>query len=113
MKVANITPGRELYLSIMQKVPRAVLAAYFDKYDDTRCDAETFSEFVMKRVHKMTRVDERLAPQEPTSSSKLTGQSVRPPVPPQTTHAINAAHSGGSNRALRPLWRPSPSREVP
>ncbi|XP_065182163.1 uncharacterized protein LOC135812873 [Sycon ciliatum] len=83
MKVANITPGRELYLSITQKVPRAVLAAYFDKYDDTRCDAETFSEFVMKRVHKMTRVEERLAPQEPTSSSKPTGQSVRPPVPPR------------------------------
>ncbi|XP_065182304.1 uncharacterized protein LOC135813015 [Sycon ciliatum] len=90
LRVARIAPGRELYLSVTQKVPRSVLSAYFEKQDDTQCDIDAFAAFLLKRVHKLTRVNERIAASEPASarrvvqSQKPCPPSVAPKRPPRS-----------------------------
>ena len=62
LHVCNIRPGRELYLTATQKVPRSILSSFFDKYDDRSCNLDSFSAFLMTRVQRSKRVEERLNP---------------------------------------------------
>ena len=48
MKVSGVQPGRELYLSATQKIPRAMLVRFFERPNDTECDIEKFSDWLVE-----------------------------------------------------------------
>ena len=60
MKVCGVQPGRELYLSATQKIPRAMLVRFFERHDDSECDIEKFSDWLVERLARLKRVDQRL-----------------------------------------------------
>ena len=59
MRSCGITPGRELYLAATEKVPSSMLLKYFEKYDDQKCDVQSFADWLLHVVHMMRKVDER------------------------------------------------------
>ncbi|XP_065178471.1 uncharacterized protein LOC135809125 [Sycon ciliatum] len=83
MEAVQVQPGRELYLALTRKIPRRLLARYFDRYDDSSCDIQAFSQFLITHVQKQMRVEERI------------GLGDRPPVSLQPKE-----HQNKSNRPL-------------
>eukprot|EP00117_Sycon_ciliatum_P022619 scpid12577/ scgid5257/ len=79
LSASGITPGRELYLSVTQKVPKSVLTRFMEKHDDSQCDIGAFSEYLLKRVQRLRQVEERmsgaeLAEQRPSSGGAKFGK---------------------------------------
>ena len=70
MRLSGAAPGRELYISVTQKLPRALLLRYFERHDERNCGVQTLCDWLMKRVHTLHRVDERLS-STPGSSAQL------------------------------------------
>ena len=60
LSACDLEPGRELYLSVTQKLPRNLLLAYFERHDDADCDIRSLSDWLMDRVLLLRRADERL-----------------------------------------------------
>ena len=61
LNTAGLTPGRELYLSVTQKVPKPVLTRYLERHDDSLCDIHGFADFLLKRVMCLKQVEESAA----------------------------------------------------
>ena len=57
----GLSPGRELYLSATRKIPRSMLVRYFERYNDAECNIESFSTWLINRIHTLRSVNERLA----------------------------------------------------
>ena len=54
-------PGRELYISITQKLPRGMLSRYMDTHDDSTSNARELSQWLMRYVNQSWHVDARLS----------------------------------------------------
>ncbi|XP_065185956.1 uncharacterized protein LOC135816784 [Sycon ciliatum] len=65
LNTAGLTPGRELYLSVTQKVPKPVLIRFLERHDDSLCDIHGFADFLLRRVMCLKQVEERAANPEP------------------------------------------------
>ena len=60
MSTASLTPGRDLYIAITQKLPRGMLTRFVESHDDSLTNVKTLSTWLMKRVHTLRQVDARL-----------------------------------------------------
>ena len=61
MRTAGMQPGRELYISITQKLPRGMLSRYMDTHDDSTSNAQELSQWLMRYVNQSRHVDARLS----------------------------------------------------
>ena len=48
MRTAGVTPGRDLYISVTQKLPRGLLTRFVERYDDANADVHTLSEWLFE-----------------------------------------------------------------
>ena len=90
--MAGIQTGRELCLCATQKIPRTLLVKYVETHDDTACDIHSFSEWMIRRLHTLRTVDERLSPRAPhtapqTTTGALVAHTTRPPSRPTQRQA--------------------------
>ena len=90
--MAGIQTGRELYLCATQKIPRTLLVKYVETHDDTACDIHSFSAWMIRRLHALRTVDERLSPRAPhtapqTTTGALVAHTTRPPSRPTQRQA--------------------------
>ena len=90
--MAGIQTGRELYLCATQKIPRTLLVKYVETHDDTACDIHSFSAWMIRRLHTLRTVDERLSPRAPhtapqTTTGALVAHTTRPPSRPTQRQA--------------------------
>ena len=106
MGVCGVEPGRELYLSVTQKLPRSVLLDFFKNHDDRECDIHVFSEWLMNRVHMQRRVDERLKsgerdqlPSAARSSALPAWTKARAPSQPRTFVTSSGRSDGTTTRS--------------
>ena len=72
MKVCGVQPGRELYLSATQKIPRGMLVRFSERHDDSECDIEKFSDWLVERLARLKRVDQQLFGFGQDSSTQVT-----------------------------------------
>ena len=66
------SPARELYLSATQKIPRAMLVRFFERHNDSECDIEKFSDWLVERLARLKRVDQWLFGFGQDSSTRVT-----------------------------------------
>ncbi|XP_065177328.1 uncharacterized protein LOC135807825 [Sycon ciliatum] len=75
MEMCAVTPGRELYISVTQKLPKSLLLRYMEKYDDADCDIYQLTQWLLRRVNTLRRADERLRSTEVTASAPAPARS--------------------------------------
>ena len=79
-RTANLVPGRDLYLSITQKMPRGLLTRYIESHDDSKTDINALSKWMIQRVHTYRKVDNRLEDLSPKPVTRpTTNVDRRPP----------------------------------
>ena len=86
MRVCGVQPGRELYVSVTQKIPRMLLIKFFERYDDHSSDVQVFCDWLLARVHTRRRVDERLDNQ----SHKMIGETSKGSRQRHHTHSTQS-----------------------
>ncbi|XP_065177011.1 uncharacterized protein LOC135806713 [Sycon ciliatum] len=60
MQAGHIMPGREMYVTVTQKLPRNLLLRYIERYDDATGNVDDLSRWLLDRVHRMRQVDARI-----------------------------------------------------
>ena len=72
---------QNVFLVLNLILPRSILTSFFDNYDDRSCNLDSFSAFLITRVQRSKRVEERLNPslimseKEPARRQKPTERS--------------------------------------
>ena len=61
MNSYGIQPGRDLYLSVSEKLPRSLLLRFVETFDDSSSDIHVLSDWLLDQVRKFRHVDQRLA----------------------------------------------------
>ena len=114
MTISSHSPHRELYCLATQKVPRNTLILFLETHDDGGSSVTEFSEWLMKRVHTMHRVDERMmsvsvggmAPAGGSTSSKPWG---KPPHAQSHQHNFRTERTLATESTTKQTSKPPPS----
>ena len=97
MNSYGIQPGRDLYLSVSEKLPRSLLLRFVETFDDSSSDIHVLSDWLLDRVRKFRHVDQRLASvtePRPDSRPKKPVTYDRSERHVQRTYAATAAPDG-------------------
>jgi len=74
LDLCQVTPGRELFLSAIEKLPRSLVVRFYEQHQDEQCNVTTLSQWLVKRVINAKRADDVLGPREP-SRAKTTAST--------------------------------------
>ena len=77
MAMANLTPGRDLYIAVTQKLPRSMLTRFVESYQGTSTNVGALSTWLMHQIHTLRQVEARL--EGPGQDAKKVAAPLKPP----------------------------------